>query len=203
MTPRTMQAIRHLHGLAASRRPVYVIEARHARPASYFGAVPARESPEIDHGRSCLIAFETQQLALDVARGLEHHKRLRGRFPPPACEEVLELDADPAAPLTELDVREMALTGVMALVRGSGMGVSIMFEAEGDTVESVDVRPSAPVCRLWLDTLWWDPHPARPAAPAGRRGLLGEARTQLLLVALAWFYACSALSLLFVVLACR
>ncbi len=133
LPPPRMSAAGYLTRLVQARRPVYLVATRHT-PATYFGAVAA------DKPRSSVFVFEDPALARDVALGLEHARDETGAFPPLDLD-ALDLDACHGRALQHLDIRELTVSGVLRMVRGSGLAVSFLYADSTDTtaIKSVNV----------------------------------------------------------------
>lgn len=133
LPPPRMSAAGYLTRLVQARRPVYLVATRHT-PATYFGAVAA------DKPRSSVFVFEDPALARDVALGLEHARDETGAFPPLDLD-ALDLDACHGQTLQHLDICELTVSGVLRMVRGSGLAVSFLYADSTDTtaIKSVNV----------------------------------------------------------------
>lgn len=160
-----------LHALVSSKQPLYLIAtSTSSTPTTYFGAAPS-----LNDTRSTVFAFRDRAAAVDVARGLEQHKRVTGTYPAP---DDVDGQLDVTAPtdwtgltdvtgLTDLVITRSSVAEALRLVKGSGLAVSIMLRSN-DThgtykYKSVDVRSSRCVDRAWLERMLYDTKPAMPA----------------------------------------
>ena len=145
-----LNSVRHLHALNVSRRPLFLISTKHSgqvtSPRTYFGTALTDASP-----RTYLIAFQNQQLASDVAHGLEAHRAHHGEFPQPSRSNDLTLTVTGTqGDLELLDVCALPLPEAMKLIKGSGIGISIVMDS---TSKAMNITAGEIPERAWLETL--------------------------------------------------
>jgi hypothetical protein len=108
-----------------------------------------------------LIAFQNQQLASDVAHGLEAHRAHHGEFPQPSRSDDLTLTVTGTqGDLEHLDVCAIPLPEAMKLIKGSGIGISIVMDSgsgsdgtSDGTGKALNITAGEVPERAWLEKL--------------------------------------------------